>query len=371
MMWFPLLLVTNLLWVIIIFYVERKASAFMQDRVGPAVAGKWGTLQAVADLLKLIQKEEINVAGSQRFMFLAAPLLIFAVSIVGYALLPISPDVVAAPGMFSAAFVILAIISLDVFGLLMAGWGSNSKYATLGAMRSLAQIVSYEIPVGLSVLTVLMLAQSMDLQEIAFQQSAHAQTYAAEHLQVWSGNYLFGIKALGISTDGWGGLLNWNIVRMPMLLIAMVVYYIATLAECNRAPFDLPEGESELVGGFLTEYSGFRWAVFFLSEYTMQLVFSALGVVLFLGAWSTPLPDIGPVKLGSWTSGEPGTWAGNLWGVFWFMLKTLAWTMTHVWVRWTFPRLRMDQLMYLCWQVLVPISLFMVVFAAAWRLLMI
>lgn len=371
MLWFPLLLVTNLLWVIVVFYAERKLSAFMQDRMGPTHVGRSGMLQAVADLLKLLQKESISITGSDKWMFVAAPLVIFAVAFVGYAFLPITPNVVAASGIYAAAFMLLGLISVDVMGILMAGWSSNNKYSVLGAMRSLAQIVSYEIPVGLSVLTVLLMCQTLDLQAIAYSQSAWAEDYALGHGMMHEPAYLLGIKALGIELSGHWGFLNWNIMKMPLLIIAFVVYYIATLAECNRAPFDLPEGESELVGGFHTEYSGFKWAVFFLSEYTMQLVFGALGAVLFLGAWNTPLPDIGAVTLGQWTSGAPGTWAGNLWGIFWLMVKTLLWAVSHVWVRWTFPRLRIDQLMYLCWQVLVPISLVMVVLAAVWRMFMI
>jgi NADH-quinone oxidoreductase subunit H len=371
MMWFPVLLVANLLWVIVLFYGERKGAAFMQDRMGPNVVGKWGMLQAFADLLKLLQKEAITITGSDRLLFGIAPLLIFAVSFVGYVFIPLTPDVVPASGVYSAVFLLLGLVSLDVFGILMAGWGSNSKYPVYGAMRGLAQIISYEIPVGITVLCVVVLCQTLDLQAITYQQTHLANWWAHTHQQVWQGNYLFGIKALGISTDQIGGILTWNIFRMPLLFVGFVIYYIATLAECNRAPFDLPEGESELVGGFHTEYSGFKWAVFFLSEYTMQLLFAALGAVLFLGGWGTPLPNIGPLALADYTTGLPGTWTANAWGVFWLMIKVLLWGLSHIWVRWTFPRLRLDQLMYLCWQVLLPISMVLLVLCAVWRMFMV
>lgn len=371
MVWFPVLLIANLLWVIVLFYTERKASAFMQDRLGPTVVGRWGMLQAFADLLKLLQKESIKVTGTDRWLFVAAPLVLFMVSFVGYVFIPLTPDVTPADGIYNAVLILLGLVAIDVFGVLLAGWSSNSKYPVYGAMRGLAQLISYEIPVGISILAVLVLGQSMDLTELSYQQTHLAKSWYEQNGLTWHGNYLFGIKSLGVNIDQIGGFLTWNIFRMPLLLFGFVVFYIATLAECNRAPFDLPEGESELVGGFHTEYSGFKWAVFFLSEYTLQLLFAAVGTVLFLGGWGTPLPNIGPIELANWTQGTPGTWACNLWGAFWFMLKVLLWGMSHVWVRWTFPRLRLDQLMYLCWQVLIPISLGLLALTSLWRLFMI
>ncbi len=241
----------------------------------------------------------------------------------------------------------------------MAGWGSNNKYALFGAMRAVAQIVSYEVPLGLSVLCVVMLTQTLDLQVISFQQGI----YSLEPI------YLFGLKDLGVDVTRVGGFLSWNIIRNPFLLMVYVIFFIASLAECNRAPFDLPEGESELVGGFHTEYSGMRYALLMLSEYGMMLLVSLLGAVLFLGSWNTPFPNIGPLRLADWTSGEPGTWLGYLSGAFWLLSKALLGVLVQMWVRWTLPRLRVDQLMYLGWKVLTPVGLVLFFVSGVWRLL--
>ena len=252
----------------------------------------------------------------------------------------------------------------------MAGWGSNSKYSLFGAMRSVAQIVSYEIPLGLSVLCVVMIAQSFNLQEISFQQGIWINFFQQAGQEVQQ-NYLFGIKALGIDTTEVGGFFTWNIFRVPFFFIAYIIFFIASLAESNRAPFDLPEAESELIGGFHTEYSGFRWAVIMLSEYGMMLLVSFLGAILFLGSWNTPFPNMGSLKLAEWTSGVPGTWTAHLWGGFWLISKALFAVFVQMWIRWTYPRLRVDQLMSLCWKYLTPAALLLIFLSAIWRLLMI
>jgi len=247
----------------------------------------------------------------------------------------------------------------------MAGWGSNNKFAVLGAMRSVAQIVSYEIPAGLAVLCVVMLSQSLDFQEISLQQGIFASQTGS------SANYLFGIKALGINVSEMGGFLTWNILRAPFLFIAFLIYFISSLAESNRAPFDIPEAESELVAGFHVEYSGFRFAALFLAEYAMMLLVCLVAVVLFLGSWNTVFPNIGSLKLADLTSGTPGEISGTLWGLFWLMSKTAVLLFIQVAIRWTYPRLRVDQLMQLCWKVLTPLALGLVVLSAVWRILMV
>ncbi|TAF94583.1 MAG: NADH-quinone oxidoreductase subunit H [Cytophagia bacterium] len=346
--------------VVIGVYSERKISAFIQDRMGPMEVGKWGLLQLVADLLKLIQKEDIVPAAADRRLFLAAPLVIFTAIFAGFAVLPLSPDLAGSTAAVGV-FYLLTIISVDVVGILMAGWGSNNKYSLLGAMRSVAQIVSYEIPLGLSVLCVVMICQTLDLQIMSYQQGI----YSPET------NYLLGLKSLGIDVSDWGGFFAWNVFRNPFLFIVYVIFFIATLAECNRAPFDLPEGESELVGGFHTEYSGMRWALLFLSEYAIMLLVSFLGAILFWGSWNTPFPNIGSLRLADWTSGAPGTIWGNVTGFFWLFSKAFLAVLVQMWVRWTFPRLRIDQLMFLCWKVLTPLALILFFVCGVWRLLMV
>src|SRR5690606_20764916 len=219
---------------------------------------------------------------------------------------------------------------------------------------------SYEVPLGLSVLCVCMVCQTLDLQEISIQQSR----YATEPL------YLFGISATGIDVAQVGGFLSWNIFRLPLLMAAWLIFFIATLAECNRAPFDLPEAESELVAGFQTEYSGFRWAVIMLGEYSMMLLVSMLGVVLFFGSWNSPLPDVGVVRLGTWTSGMPGTLSATLWGICWLGSRSLFFVLAQMWSRWTSPRLRVDQLMSLSCKLLTPAALILVVLCGLWKILL-
>lgn len=344
--------------VVVGVYLERKVSAFIQDRMGPMEVGKWGLLQLFADLLKLLQKEDIVPTAADKWLFLGAPFVIFAAVFAAYAVLPLAPGL-SGSGAAVGVFYLLTILSIDVIGILMAGWGSNNKYALFGAMRSVAQIVSYEVPLGLAVLCVVMLTQTLDLQVISFQQGI----YSPETI------YLFGLRDLNVDVTQVGGFLSWNIVRNPFLLIVYVIFFIASLAECNRAPFDLPEGESELVGGFHTEYSGMRYALLMLSEYGMMLLVSLLGAVLFLGSWNTPFPNIGPVRLADWTSGEPGTLLGYLSGAFWLLSKALLGVLVQMWVRWTLPRLRVDQLMYLGWKVLTPVGLVLFFVSGVWRLL--
>jgi NADH-quinone oxidoreductase subunit H len=228
----------------------------------------------------------------------------------------------------------------------MAGWGSNNKYAILGAMRSAAQIISYEIPAGFAIISVVMIAQTLNLQDIAIQQGV----LSAEKIRFCG---FWDVSSIG-------GIVSWNIFRAPHLLIAFVIYFIASLAESNRAPFDIPEAESELVAGFHTEYTGLRFALVFLAEYSMMFLVSMVAVILFLGAWNTPLPNIGPVHLANWTTGTG-------WGILWIVLKTLTLVFIQMWIRWTLPRFRVDQLMNLCWKVLTPLAFACMLISGIWR----
>ncbi len=245
-------------------YAERKVSAFIQDRLGPTEVGKYGMLQTLADIIKLIQKELIIPAAADKVLFLMAPLIIFVAVYLGFAALPWAPGLVPA-NINIGLYYILAIISIETLGILMAGWGSNNKYSILGAMRSAAQIISYEIPAGFALISVVMIAQTLNLQSIAIQQGI-LSAEKTKFLGFWD-----------VSANG--GILAWNIFRAPHLIIAFVIYFIASLAESNRAPFDIPEAESELVAGFHTEFTGLQFALVFLAEYAMMFLVSMVGVI--------------------------------------------------------------------------------------------
>ncbi|MCS6822113.1 MAG: NADH-quinone oxidoreductase subunit H [Microscillaceae bacterium] len=345
-------------------YAERKIAAFIQDRLGPMEVGKYGLLQTVADILKLLQKEDIIPQKADKWLFRLAPFIVFVSVFAGFAVIPLNASTQAAE-ISIALFYVLAIVSLDVIGILMAGWASNSKYALFGAMRSVAQIIAYEVPIGLSVLCVVTFCQSLDLQAISYQQGIFYQSYRGYEQET---NFLFGLASLRVDVTQIGGFLTWNIVRMPLLTVVLIIYFIASLAECNRAPFDIPEAESELIGGFHTEYSGIRWAFMMLAEYSMMLLVAFLGVILFLGSWNTPLPNLPYLPLANYTSGELHTWTGFFWGMFWLLSKTFLWVFMQMWVRWTYPRLRADQLMYLCWKVLTPFAIILLFLCSLWRL---
>lgn len=317
-------------------YADRKISAFVQDRLGPMEVGPKGIFQTLADIIKLLTKEDIIPKAADRPLFKLAPLIIFMSVFAGFAVLPIAPGV-SGSDMPDGLYYLLGILSLEIIGILMAGWASNNKFALIGSMRSIAQIVSYELPLGLSVLAVVIMSSSLNLQEISVQQSTN-------------------------------GLLTWNVFRYPFLLVSFVIYFLASLAECNRGPFDLPEAESELVGGFHTEYSGLRWAFMFLAEYGMMLLTSLLAVVLFWGSWSSPWADISPLRLKTWLSLEQGSLLGQVSAAFWLFAKALVLVFLQIMARWTYPRLRADQLMTLCWKYLLPASLFLLLIAGIWKL---
>ncbi|MHA8056363.1 complex I subunit 1/NuoH family protein [Aquirufa nivalisilvae] len=362
-MWIALVVCLVLLTINVVVgvYVERKLSAFMQDRLGPMEVGKWGLLQVFADLLKLFQKEDIVPASAQKQLFLFAPWIIFLAVFGSFSVIPLSSgSFLQGSQTEMGVMLLMGIVSLDSLGILLAGWTSNNKYSLLGAIRSAAQLVSYEIPMGLSILCVVLISSSLNLQEIALQQGIFSEQT----------NYLFGLSFIDLDVTHVGGILTWNVVRVPFFFFLFILFFITSLAEANRAPFDIPEAESELVGGFHTEYAGMRWALLFLSEYGMMLLVSVLGVILFWGAWYSPFPNIGSLRLADWTNGTPGTIWATVLGFVWIMLKTYVLIAIQMWVRWTLPRLRVDQLMYLCWKVLTPAALVFVAISSIWSMFM-
>ena len=291
-------------------YAERKILGAIQLRQGPIVVGPFGLLQPIADGLKLLVKETIVPSGANRAVFFIAPMLTFLLSLVAWAVIPFGDGMVIADINVGILY-LFAISSLGVYGIIMAGWASNSKYAFLGGLRSAAQMVSYEVSIGFVIITVLLCVGSLRLTDIVLAQQ---------------------------------GL--WFIIPLfPMF----VVFFISALAETNRAPFDLPEGESEITGGFMVEYSAMTYALFFLGEYANMILMSAFATILFLGGWLPPL------------SIPPFTWVP---GPIWFILKICFCLFLFIWVRGTMPRYRYDQLMRLGWKVFLPFSLFWVVLTA-------
>jgi len=305
------LLVPVLLAVAYLTLAERKVLAAMQLRRGPNVVGPFGLFQPFADAIKAVMKETIVPSGANRLLFMFAPMLTFMLAMLAWAVIPVN-DGWAIADINVGILYLFAISSLGVYGIIIAGWASNSKYAFLGALRSAAQMVSYEVSMGFVIVTVLMCVGSLNLSAIVRAQET-----------VWFFLPLF-----------------------PMFII----FFISTLAETNRAPFDLPEGESELVAGFFVEYSGISFAMFFLGEYANMILMSALTTILFLGGWLPPIAS------------EPFTWIP---GPVWFALKIALVLFFFIWVRATFPRYRYDQLMRLGWKVFLPFSLVWLVLTAA------
>lgn len=291
-------------------YFERKVIAAIQLRKGPNVVGPFGLLQPFADGIKLLFKETVIPSGANPAVFLAAPMITFSLSLVAWAVIPFDEGWVLSDINVGVLY-LFAISSLGVYGIVMAGWASNSKYAFLGALRSAAQMVSYEVSIGFVIITVLMCVGSLNLSKIVLAQQ--------------------------------GGFWHW--FWLPLLPM-FVIFFVSALAETNRAPFDLPEAEAELVSGYNVEYSAFPFALFFLGEYINMIVMSAITTVLFLGGWLPPLEV-------SWLTWIPG--------VVWFALKVTLCLFVFLWVRATFPRYRYDQLMRLGWKVFLPVSLAAVV----------
>jgi NADH-quinone oxidoreductase subunit H len=296
-------------------YYERKVIGAMQLRKGPNVVGPLGLLQPIADGAKLFFKETVLPTQANRVIFVIAPMITFILALVAWAVIPFGPGLVLADINVGILY-LFGISSLGVYGIIMAGWASNSKYAFLGAMRSAAQMVSYEVSMGFVIITVLLCVGSLNLSDIVLAQKGD-----------W-------------------GLLNWFV--FPLLPMA-VIFFVSTLAETNRHPFDLPEAEAELVAGYNVEYSSMAFALFFLGEYANMILMSGMTSILFLGGWLPPF-DVAPF-----------TWIP---GPIWFILKIVACLFVFIWVRATLPRYRYDQLMRLGWKVFLPISLAAVIVVA-------
>jgi NADH-quinone oxidoreductase subunit H len=317
---------------------ERKVLSWMQDRMGPMEVGPYGILQPLADGLKLFFKEDIIPTGANRVLFSLAPILSLVPALIGFAVIPYGPNKeVELFGYRFNPFVItdinigilyiLAFASIGAYGIILGGWSSNNKYSLLGGLRAAAQVISYELNIGLAIIGVLILSGSLSMVKIAEAQA--------------------------------GGFWHWYIFG-GLQIIGFVVYLISAVAETNRLPFDLPEAESELVAGWMTEYSGMRFAFFFMAEYTNMVLVSCTAAVLFLGGWQAPYPGtLLPENL-AWIE-----------GVFWFMVKVYFFLFMFFWIRATLPRLRYDQLMRFGWKVMLPLALANVVLTAVgvflWR----
>ncbi len=319
-------------------YFERKISAFMQDRLGPMEVGIfgfkggkkfWGGIgQTLADAIKLLVKEDILPNNADKFLMILAPFIILTGAFLTFIGVPFAQNIVISDFNIGI-FYIFAMSSIGVIGVILAGWSSNNKWSLYGSMRAAAQIISYEIPIGLSLLLVVLVTGSLHLGDIVQWQADH----------------------------------RWFIFHSPFTFLAFFIFYISTIAETNRTPFDIPEAESELVAGWMTEYSGFRWALFFLSEYANMLIVSIVASIVFLGGWLSPL-QIFNIFPDSWLILD-----GPAMGLFWILFKAVILIFIMMWIRWTFPRLRVDQLMYLCWKIFIPFALVNLLFVSLWELI--
>ena len=309
-----------------LIYAERKICGHIQARTGPNRVGPFGLLQPIADVLKLLFKEEFIPANANKVIFHIAPILAVFPAIVTFSVIPMGP-----PPMFVVTdinvglLLFMAMSSLGVYAITLGGWASNNKYALLGGLRSSAQMISYELAMGLSTIPMVLKAGTLSLVGIV---NAQAGTYT--------------IPGLHLPLPNWG-IFHWYMV------LPFVIFLITAFAETNRAPFDLPEAEGELVAGFHTEYSSMKWALFFLGEYMNMMVICSIAITLFFGGWHGPLTDKLPFM-----------------GLVWYVVKLAAFMFFFIWVRWTFPRLRYDQLMGFGWKVLLPASIVNVLIAALW-----
>ena len=310
----------TMLGVLVMIYAERRVSAFMQDRVGPNRVGPKGVLQPLADGIKFLMKEDLVPERVDKPIFILAPAILLIPALMTFAVIPFGSSInlfgreiaLQVADVNVGILYVLALTSISVYGIVLAGWSSNNKYSLLGGLRSSAQLISYELAMGLAVVSIILLAGSLRLNDII--------------------------------TDQQGSLFYWNIFRQPL---AFLIFLIAVYAETNRLPFDLSEAEQELVGGYHTEYSSMKFAMFFMAEYANMITAAALTVTLFFGGWDVPLLDEGSLGL-----------FGTLLSVLSFILKMAFFLFLFIWVRWTFPRFRYDQLMRLGWKVMLPLALF-------------
>lgn len=300
-------------------YAERKVIAFMHDRIGPNRVGDNGLLQPIADAVKLLFKELIIPSKSDKFLYMIAPVIVIGPSLTAWSVIPFNESFMISDLNIGLLF-LLSMTSLSVYGIIIAGWATNSKYALLSALRSVAQTISYEIAMGFCFVGVIMLARSMNLKDIVFAQN--------------------------------GGFFHW--FWLPLFPL-FVIYWISAVAETNRAPFDVVEGESEIVAGFHVEYSGIRFALFFLAEYSNMILVSVLCVIMFFGGWFSPIPS--------------NNFIGQLVDayippIFWLFFKSCFFVFSFLWFRATFPRYRYDQIMRLGWKIFIPATLFWIIVVA-------
>ncbi len=325
-------------------WLERKVSGRIQDRLGPTrVGGLFGWLQSLADGIKLVQKEDLCPPAADSMLFRSAPYVVCVASFAAFMVLPFSHGWVAVAA-DCGLFIILAILSLEVFGIIMAGYSSGSKWSLFGGMREAAQMVSYEIPLAICALVPVVAAGSLNLGEIGGMQR------------------------------GWFGY--WFLFHDPFTFIAFFVYFVVATASCKRAPFDLAEAESELVGGFHTEYSGMRWSFFFMGEYASMFAVCGIASILFLGGWNTGIGPVDDALYAARNASADGSgsaalgYLANVLGAFVFAAKASFGVFVQVWLRWTLPRLRIDQVMTTCLKYLVPISCFLFLGAIVWPLVL-
>jgi NADH-quinone oxidoreductase subunit H len=310
----------------------------MQSRLGPNRVGPIGLLQSLADGIKLLTKEDLVPREADWLLFKIAPYIAFAPVFAAWLALPFGPDMTFEPRLSVGLFWILAVLAVEIMGVILAGWASNNKWSVYGAMREACQMVSYEIPLGISIIVGVMAAGTLNMVDMG-------------HLQA-------------------GGIHTWLIFRNPFAFAAFFVYFIASLASNKRAPFDLPESESELVAGFHTEYSGLRWAFFFFAEYGAMFVVGGIQAALFLGGWNDPFGLIGYFREQFIRNhNDVGLIIVNVIGVGMFVTKAILIVFVQMWLRWTLPRPRIDQVLYACVKVLLPLSCVLLLGAALWQLL--